>query len=278
LIPEWTNLNWDTLLLEAATEAKRRVTPLIGTNESGRSFGIGAGGDTTRKIDKAAEEAIVDTLNYHKVCCTFVSEEMGTKIMGGESDLFVVTDPVDGTTNALHGIDFYATSIAISDKPSLEGVFYGLVMNLANGEVFDAGRGRGAFHDGKPLKVSYEMDFTSSIIGIDLSGIDKIMLKRVEPIILGFRHLRHFGANSLELCQVASGLTDVFVDIRDRIRATDIAAAYLILKEAGGVVLDPTGKELNIPLTPKSRASLIAGNPKICNLILDKFRITSKIH
>jgi myo-inositol-1(or 4)-monophosphatase len=70
---------------------------------------------------------------------------------------------------------------------------------------------------------------------------------------------------------VASGLTEVFIDIRDRIRATDIAAAYLLLREAGGVVLDPTGVELNVPLTPKSRASLIAGNPKICNRILDKF-------
>ena len=271
-------MNWNTLILEAATEARRRVTHLVGTNESARSFGIGAGGDTTRKIDKAAEEAIVDTLSYHKVCCTFVSEEMGTKIIGGESDLFVVTDPVDGTTNALHGIDFYATSIAVSDKPSLNGVFYGLVMNLANGEVFDAGRGRGAFHNGQPLEISCETDVASSIIGIDLSGIDKIMLKRVETIILSSHHLRHFGANSLELCQVASGLTDAFIDFRDRTRATDIAAAYLILREAGGAVLDPTGAELDIPLTPKSRTSLIAGNQKICNVILDKLRIASKIH
>ncbi|OGD46931.1 hypothetical protein A3K70_01315 [Candidatus Bathyarchaeota archaeon RBG_16_48_13] len=203
---------------------------------------------------------------------------MGTKIIGGESDLFVVADPVDGTTNALHSIDFYATSIAISDKPFLDGVFYGLVMNLVNGEVFEAGRGRGALHNGQPLEVSSETDVASSIVGIDLSGIDKIMLKRVEPIILSCRHLRHFGANALELCQVASGLIEVFIDIRDRIRATDIAAAYLLLREAGGVVLDPTGVELNVPLTPKSRASLIAGNPKICNRILDKFRIASKIY
>ena len=264
-------MNWNALILEAAADARRRVSHLVGTNDAERSFGIGAGGDVTKKIDRVAEEAIIDTLNYHNVCCTFVSEEMGTKVIGGESDLFVVTDPVDGTTNALHGIDFYATSIAVSDKPSLDGVFYGLIMNLANGEIFDAGRGRGAFHKGRPLKVSCETDAALSIVGIDLNGIDQIMLKRVEPIILSFRHLRHFGANALEICQVASGQTEVFIDIRDKIRATDIAAAYLILKEAGGVMLDLNGAELNIPLMPKSRASLIAGNPKICRRILDKF-------
>ena len=270
-------MNWNTLILEAATNAKRRVSHVVGTTEARRSFGIGAGGDITKKIDRVAEEAIIDTLNHHNVCCTFVSEEIGTKVIGGESDLFVVTDPVDGTTNAIHGIDFYATSIAISDKPSLDGVFYGLIMNLVNGEVFDAGRGKGSFHDGQPLCVSCETDVASSIIGIDLSGIDQILLSKVKPIVLSFRHLRHFGANALEICQVASGLTEVFIDVRDKIRATDIAAAYLILKEAGGVMVDPFGVELNIPLTPRSRASLIAGNPRICKKILDKFRAASKV-
>ena len=68
-------MEWNTLILEAATEARRRVVNLIGTTEARRSFGIGAGGDITKKIDKVAEEAIVDTLNHHNVRCTFVSEE-----------------------------------------------------------------------------------------------------------------------------------------------------------------------------------------------------------
>ena len=258
--------------MEAANSAKERVDGLVGTLEAKRVLGLGAGGDLTKKIDRVAEEAIIEVLNRHKISCTLVSEEVGFKNIGERSNIYVVVDPVDGTSNAVHGLEFYATSIAVSDKPSLEGVFQGIVMNLKSGSVFQAEKSKGAYRDGKPIRVSNHASFKESIVGLDLNGVDEAQLRKASPLILNFRHLRHFGASALELCYVAAGLIDAYIDLRGKIRVTDLAAGYLIVKEAGGVLLTTGGEEVNIPLAPQSRAAVIAGNKAICELILEKIR------
>jgi len=78
------------------------------------------------------------------------------------------------------------------------------------------------------------------------------------PVLQKSRHLRHLGANALELCYVADGTTDAFIDLRSKLRVTDIAAAYLILLEAGGIMVTPEGTELNAPLDAAQRLSFIA--------------------
>ena len=81
-------------------------------------------------------------------------------------------------------------------------------------------------------------------------------------------HFRHFGANALEVCYVAEGITDAFIDIRGKLRVTDIVASYLILKEAGGTILSPEGNELDIPLEATQRLSFVAAsNMSIYNSI-----------
>jgi myo-inositol-1(or 4)-monophosphatase len=72
------------------------------------------------------------------------------------------------------------------------------------------------------------------------------------------RHLRHLGANALEVCYVADGTTEAFIDMRGKLRVTDVAAAYLILKEANGIMVTPEGKEVNVQLAPTQRVSFIA--------------------
>ena len=94
----------------------------------------------------------------------------------------------------------------------------------------------------------------------------------VAALIENIRHTRHFGANALEICYVADGLTDAFIDLRGRIRTTDVAAGFLIIKEAGGVVTTPDNKFLNVKLDPAHKLSFIAsGNmqmhQKIVSLI-----------
>jgi myo-inositol-1(or 4)-monophosphatase len=260
--------NWSQVLREAADRVKERVDRLFGTLEAREVLGVGAGGDLTKRIDRVAEEAIIEVLDRNNVSCTLVSEEIGFKTLGEKSDLYVVVDPVDGTSNAIHGLDFYATSIAISDKATLSGVFQGIVMDLNSGSVFTAEKGKGAYRDGKPIRVSDHASFKESLAGLDLNGVDEAQLRKVYPLIMNFRHLRHFGASALELCYVAAGLIDVYIDLREKIRVTDLAAGYLIVKEAGGVTLTTKGDEVDIPLAPQSRATIIAGNQSICKLIL----------
>jgi myo-inositol-1(or 4)-monophosphatase len=83
------------------------------------------------------------------------------------------------------------------------------------------------------------------------------------------KHIRHFGANALELCYVADGTTDAFVDIRGKLRATDVAAGFLIIKEAGGTITTPEGHLLDVKLDPKQKIKFIAaGNTQIHKTIL----------
>ena len=88
-------------------------------------------------------------------------------------------------------------------------------------------------------------------------------------LIENIRHTRHFGANALEVCLVAAGLTDAFIDLRNKIRTTDVAAGFLIVKEAGGTVTDQENKPINVKLDPKQTLSFVASaNAEIHQKIL----------
>ena len=88
------------------------------------------------------------------------------------------------------------------------------------------------------------------------------LVAKLEALFKRGKHFRHFGANALDICYVADGSTDAFIDIRGKLRVTDMAAAYLILREAGGIMVSPEGEELNVPLEPTQRLSFIAAANK----------------
>ena len=97
------------------------------------------------------------------------------------------------------------------------------------------------------------------------------MLEMLSPIIASSNHIRHFGANALEFGMLARGLIDVFIDLRDKIRVTDIAAGLLVALEAGGYVVDKNGKTLDSDLGYHNKLSFIAAaNKKALNDIMDK--------
>jgi len=111
-----------------------------------------------------------------------------------------------------------------------------------------------------PLQSTLE----KAVVGLDLSAVGKKEL--ITPLITVLektKHLRHLGANALELCYIADGTTDAFIDLRGKLRVTDIAGAYLILREAGGIMVTLEGKELNAPLTTTQRVSFIAAANKV---------------
>jgi myo-inositol-1(or 4)-monophosphatase len=182
----------------------------------------------------------------------------------------VTCDPIDGTTNLMRELPFYATSIAVSQGPRLNNVHAGLVADLFHGVTYFAEKGKGAYRDGQRLVPSSVVSLEEAVIGVDLNSFK---VERVVPKLMGLigrtKHIRHFGANALELCFVADGKTDAFVDIRGKLRTTDMAAAWLILREAGAVITGPDGEELRVRLDPKQRVEFVASaNPEVHRIIL----------
>jgi myo-inositol-1(or 4)-monophosphatase len=97
----------------------------------------------------------------------------------------------------------------------------------------------------------------------------KPLAPKLSNLIQATKHIRHFGANALELCYVADGLTDAFVDIRGKLRTTDVAAGFFILKQAGGIVTSPEGAPVDATMDPKQTVKFVAsGNKEIHEQIL----------
>jgi len=227
---------------------------------------MGAGGDAMKPVDLVAEKAIVDTLKEYGVSFTLISEESGVKEFGAEAEsCFVTVDPIDGSTNFMHGLPFYACSIAVSRKRTLNDVYAGLVADLVHDVTYTAFEDKGSYRDGKKIETSKTATLEEAVVGLDLNTykVQEVVPKLI-ALIAKTKHIRHFGANALELCYVANGLTDAFVDIRGKLRTTDVAAGFLILKEAGGIVTKPDNQGLNVELDPKQTMSFIAsGNMEI---------------
>jgi len=114
-----------------------------------------------------------------------------------------------------------------------------------------------------------------AVIGLDLNTYKiKPVAPQVSNLIYSTKHIRHFGANALELCYVANGLTDAFVDVRGKLRATDAAAGFFILSEAGGIVTSPEGKPIDLRLDPKETVKFVAsGNRDIHEKILRLIKV-----
>lgn len=264
------------LLIQIKNNVQKRITPLLkNLSQPQPSLGVGAGGDPIKQVDLAAEEAIVNTLTDHNISFTLISEESGVREYGETPhECYVTADPIDGTTNLVRGIPFSATSIAISTKPVLNTVFAGLVTDMAHGATYTAQKGKGANRNGRKITPSSMTSLEEAVIGMDLNSCKvKKIVPQLTGIIQRTKHLRHLGANALELCYVADGTTDAFIDIRGKLRTTDIAAAWLIIKEAGALMTGSAGGVLNSRLSPEEKVAFVAsGNSKIHKTILDLMR------
>jgi len=152
----------------------------------------------------------------------------------------------------------------------LSDVFAGMVADLVHDVTYTAFEGEGAYRDCKKIQTSKNASLDEAVVGLDLNTYKvKEVAPKLTALIAKTKHIRHFGANALELCYVANGLTDSFIDIRGKLRATDVAAGFLILKEAGGLMTTPENKLLNVHLDPKQTLSFIAsGNRLIHEKIL----------
>jgi len=216
----------------------------------GSNTGIGADGTVTKYVDKIAEDAALQYLEKSKLKVNVLSEEAGFLDRGAKYTF--VLDPIDGTRNAYRGIPFYSVSIAIG-KSKMSDVEYGVVKNIPTGDVFTAEKGHGAFFNknqiGVPNVPCKEL-LSSLALGKNFNKLTLSLAKKDK--------VRSLGSASLEMCMVALGALDFYVVGKEYIRVVDIAASSLILREAGGIVTNIFGEELDIPFTLDERTSVVA--------------------
>jgi myo-inositol-1(or 4)-monophosphatase len=253
------------VLKDACRQVYEQTKGLIGTAEGNKKFGIGAGGDISRGIDLVAENAVINTIYKYDFKPTIIGEECG-RIEGKKG--FLVMDAIDGTTNASRCIPFYCCSLAYATDLKLSSVIDSAVIDLVRGDLYYASREKGAFLNGDKIMVKTHNRIQEGVaeqecnedllIGMNISGISEEITNRLSKIILRTNHARHFGANALELCYFARGFMDAYIDFRGKIRATDMAAAYLIVKEAGGKLYSINGSELDSELAVNTRMSFLA--------------------
>ena len=129
----------------------------------------------------------------------------------------------------------------------------------------------GSYCNYKKISPSETTNLAEALIGLDLNTIDFTELSgNLNALLAKCRHIRHLGANALELCYVADGTIDAFIDIRGRLRTTDMAAATLIIQEAGAQITTPKGTPLTNNLDPTERVSFIAtGNTSLHQAIAE---------
>jgi myo-inositol-1(or 4)-monophosphatase len=218
--------------------------------------------DFVSEIDRKSEESLRRDLLAEVPGARMLGEEFSPTLEVGAGVVFVV-DPLDGTTNFLHGYPEYAVSIGVL----VDGVLTaGVIRNAATGETFTATAGGGAFRDGQPIHVSTVATPSRALIGtgFPFSHIDRLddYLPQFAAVSRATAGIRRAGAAALDLCDVASGRFDGFWELV--LAPWDIAAGILIVREAGGLVTDVTGRP-----APVARTSILAGNPTIHAWLLD---------
>jgi fructose-1,6-bisphosphatase/inositol monophosphatase family enzyme len=217
----------------------------------GKTVGIGADGSPTSYIDQVAEDVAIRILEKSEVKVNLLSEEKGFVDFGG-TYVFVL-DPVDGTRNAYRGIPFYSVSLAIGTS-KISDIEYGIVKNIPTGDVFTAEKHQGAFLNNARVRVC-EMPFMEMLSSISLG---KIYTPRA-GVLSKKGNVRSYGSASLEMCLVAISALDYYYVGKDILRVIDIAAATLIVREAGGFVKTITGDDLDMEFDLIGRTSVLAG-------------------
>jgi len=209
--------------------------------------------EVDRKIETEFRKFINKKFPDHKV----IGEEFGTPTLL-KNDLVWIIDPIDGTTNYIQGLPMACISIGLWDnKGPLVGVVYNPILN----ELYTAQRGKGAFLNGRRLRVSKINKFRLAYGGFGWGRDIAIAIKSFPLVISNTKKIRTLGSSTLEICLIARGVYDFL--IQKRINIWDYAAAVLVLTEAGGHATDTRGLPINI-----GSKSILATNGKIHKEIL----------
>jgi myo-inositol-1(or 4)-monophosphatase len=210
--------------------------------------------DYVTEVDKLAESAIIELLRETYPDHAILAEESGSS---GESEYQWIIDPLDGTTNFIHGFPQYAVSIGLAHKGVLT---HAVVFDTTRNDLFYASKGSGAFLNDKRIRVSKRTRLDESLIG---TGFPYRSFEHIDAYLAIFRELtqktsglRRPGAASLDLAYVACGRLDGFWEFG--LSPWDMAAGALLITEAGGLVGDLTGEPNYL-----ASGNFVGGNPKV---------------
>ena len=204
--------------------------------------------DFVTKTDKKVEKILIEELEKSKKNYSFITEETG-KILNRNKDIFWIIDPIDGTTNFLHGIPHFAISIALQIN---EEIVIGLVFDPIKNEIFYAEKNNGSFFNKNRVRVSNKSNLDDCLFATNNDGI-----KSIYPKI----NLRNSGCAALDLAYVGCGRLDGY--FHNNINLWDIAAGKIIIEEAGGKVNKINDFKIN-------KIDIRAGNPNIYEKMLKK--------
>lgn len=254
--------------LNIAKQAASEAADLIRDFQQKKSFDINFKGrnDLVTDADVAAEQKILETISENFPDDHVLAEESSTDPILSESRTWLI-DPIDGTTNFAHGFPIYCVSIGLWEKRQPKA---GLVLEVNNGELFEATAGGGAYLNGEPIKVSSLKDPAHAMIGTgfpynDLSIVENY-LKLFEWLMHHTQAVRRPGAASYDLCCVAAGRFDGFYEYS--LNPWDVGAASLIIQEAGGVLSDWTGGDNWL-----FGERIIAGNSEVHAFLLKAIQV-----
>lgn len=211
--------------------------------------------DFVSRVDQAAEAAIIEVIQDHYPDHAILAEESGRQ---GDHEIQWIIDPLDGTTNYLHGFPVFAVSIAVAQGRELR---HGVVYDPLRQEIFSASRGEGAQLDGRRIRVSKQQSLKGSLIATGFpyrlaeSQVD-IYLQMLRAVMLGTAGVRRPGSAALDLCYLAAGRVDGFFELG--LQAWDVAAGALIIREAGGRISDFRGGDGYL-----DSGNVVAGTPKV---------------
>lgn len=204
------------------------------------SLGYGASGDITYPVDKMAEDIIIEVFEKEGIEINIITEEKGVKTINSNY-LTVIIDPIDGSKNAVSGIPFFSTSIAIADGDSLNNLKLGYIINLVNGDEFWAQKGEGAFLNGEKIKTNKKNK--SIIVAFEASN-PYMAIKNILPLFKIANRVRCFGSTALDLAYLSMGALSVFIAPTPS-RIFDFAAGILIAKESQAIVTDIKGNPID---------------------------------
>ena len=211
--------------------------------------------DFVSDADRAAEEAVIEVIRNHYPNHAVLAEESGKQ---GESDTVWIIDPLDGTTNYLHGFPQFCVSVGVQVKGRMEAA---AVYDPMRPEIFAAARGDGATLDDRKIRVSGRKEMDYALIGTGFpfrqTGSDMgPYLAMLGKVIKNTAGVRRPGAAALDLCYVAAGRLDGFWEIG--LKPWDLAAGSLIIREAGGIISGLDGSENYL-----DAGHVLCGTPKI---------------
>ncbi len=223
--------------------------------DRGRELYVGADGTPTSSIDKVAEDVILKAVDEMDLPVNVLSEEVGLVDRGYEDTL--VVDPIDGTHNSAMNVPMYSVSLAVGRR-SLLGVEHAVLLDLVTGGLFKATRGRGATLDGSRISVRrFETKEPAMLF-----YLGRFVHPRTFGLVKRSSRVRAIGCASLEMTLVAQGCFDGYyfnAEIYEKgIRIVDIAASALVLREAGGELVDLDGKVLDMPFDLAARSNFLA--------------------